>query len=876
MLKKVKKTNVMLQAKLKILHLEDTPSDAELVERELTKRNIQFEILVVDNKKAFEKALIAFIPDLILSDHTLPSFDSIEAIKIIKEQALKIPFILVTSTVSDEYAVEVMKAGANDYILKDRLHRLPQAILNAMEINNAESNLQAIFEATSEGFILVDTTGIIKTFNTISAQTVLLNTEKELKVGTSIYAFMHLSRTAFYNDVVKQVLSGTKVQYDLSFERKNGVLKWFSYTINPVYNKAKEIEGVCITSADITERKKVEKQIINYKSAIEQSSIVVITDEHGIINYVNDNFCTISQYKSTELIGQNHSIVYSGNHSKFFLKSLWSRISSGKIWKGEVKNKAKDGTSYWVDATIVPFIDQKGKPYQYMSIQSDITNRKKAEHKLHESETFNKGVLSALSSHIAVIDLNGNLLAVNDAWNDFGTENGVTSLNRISVGSNYFDECKRSIASGNQDAVKALAGIESIIRKENKQFDMEYACHIPNLKRWFSLSVKNFGIDGDQIMIAHHDITFKKLAELSLQLSQSNLMALIENTDAIIYSLNTQLQYITYNKQLSTTLKQKYDLEISIGDSINRVLDQLTLSEATDWKKVYAQALNGDTVKFEKEYSDGEQYLCYSFSVNPIWENETIVGLSCFVYDVTQQKEQQHEKEKMTADLMQRNRNLEQFAFIISHNLRAPAANIIGCAENLKEESLTPEEQKELLQGLYTSAIGLDTIIKDINKVLQLKSEINTEKEVIVFSQLLTDIKGTISALINEHQVCILSDFSEVEEIYSLKVYIYSIFFNLIVNSIKYAKPTQPPQIEIKSSKKNNTFTLTFKDNGLGLDMKTQGAKIFGLYKRFHSHVDGKGLGLFMVKTQVESLGGTITVESQLHIGTEFTIVFKI
>ena len=110
-----------MKTKLKILHLEDTPTDAELVARELKKANIQFETLVVGNKTTFVEALQEFAPDIIISDHTLPSFDSLEAIELIKRQGIKVPIILVTSTASDEYAVEIMKAGADDYILKDRL-----------------------------------------------------------------------------------------------------------------------------------------------------------------------------------------------------------------------------------------------------------------------------------------------------------------------------------------------------------------------------------------------------------------------------------------------------------------------------------------------------------------------------------------------------------------------------------------------------------------------------------------------------------------------------------------------------------------------------------------------------------------------------------
>lgn len=176
---------------------------------------------------------------------------------------------------------------------------------------------------------------------------------------------------------------------ELKNKAKDGTYYWVDTTIVPFLNKEGKPYQYLAIRSDITSRKQVEetlekslKEVSDYKYALDESSIVAITDQKGIIKYANHNFCRISKFSYEELIGQDHRIINSGYHPKEFIRNLWITIANGKIWRGELKNRAKDGSHYWVDTTIVPFLDEQGKPYQYVAIRADITQRKHAEEEI--------------------------------------------------------------------------------------------------------------------------------------------------------------------------------------------------------------------------------------------------------------------------------------------------------------------------------------------------------------------------------------------------------------------------------------------------------------------------------------------------------------
>ncbi len=269
-----------MEPQLKILLLEDSRTDAELIKRFLLKEKMNCDFRLAMDRKGFLEALDEFSPGVILSDNSMPQFNASEALKLTRLKDPHIPFIMVTGTMSEEFAASIIKQGADDYILKDRMNRLPAAIETALK------------------------------------------------------------------------------------------------------------------------QRKAAKEITDYKYALDQAYLVSLTDKDGVIQYANDNFCKISGFACENLIGQDHKILNAGYHSADFIKDMWDTIAGGKIWEGEFCNRAKDGSVYWVDTTIVPFLDNAGKPYQYLSMRTDITGRKMTEVELQKSNDRFKYATEASSDII--------------------------------------------------------------------------------------------------------------------------------------------------------------------------------------------------------------------------------------------------------------------------------------------------------------------------------------------------------------------------------------------------------------------------------------------------------------------------------------------
>ena len=254
---------------------------------------------------------------------------------------------------------------------------------------------------------------------------------------------------------------------------------------------------------------------------------------------------------------------------------------------------------------------------------------------------------------------------------------------------------------------------------------------------------------------------------------------------------------------------------------------------------------------------------------NEVGKATRIIGIHLDVDDI---KNKEVELNQLSQELLVSNKELKQFAYITSHNLRSPVANLLMLMRLFKTDELS-EKNRSLFEKTDLSIHQLNQTLEDLNEILsaRFKSEKNED---IAFETVLIEVTHSISEEIENTGAKITYDFDSASRIFYSKKALHSIFLNLITNAIKYAKPGTNPSIFISTNMDKEHIFLQARDEGIGIDLEKHGKKIFGLYQRFHNVSSGKGLGLYIIKNQVEAQNGSISVDSQAGEGATFTINF--
>ena len=374
-------------------------------------------------------------------------------------------------------------------------------------------------------------------------------------------------------------------------------------------------------------------------------------------------------------------------------------------------------------------------------------------------------------------------------------------------------------------------------------------------------------------------ITNKHLAE-----SEKQFRALVNHNPDIITRINKNRTYTFINESLNRI--RGVDVNQIIGKSIYELRDP----KDTVNNEIFIKAL--DSV-FETKKSLSYEFTSHTltsskcfFSINLIPlqnnENDEIEDILTVTKDITVQKMNELSLQEHVANLQllaekleNKRRILEDFTYIVSHNLRSPVANLAALI-NLIQEDNQGDMRDILLQKLFIAFEKLSTTVYDLTTVVQIRNEIQIEKELLFFNKMLENQIINLETQIKEADAEIEYDFSDCESIAYPRIYLESIFLNMLTNALKYRSEERKTKIIFKSFIDfNGVISFTCEDNGLGIDMQKHGYKLFGLNKTFHNHPDAKGFGLFITKNQIESLGGSISAHSEVNHGTIFTIIFN-
>lgn len=359
-----------------------------------------------------------------------------------------------------------------------------------------------------------------------------------------------------------------------------------------------------------------------------------------------------------------------------------------------------------------------------------------------------------------------------------------------------------------------------------------------------------------------------------LMISESNLNTVFENTVMGYMLLDLDGNIITYNRRYKIAFAELTITEIEKGLNL---FDILLPSKRNNFRSKFMLAINnGIASEYESAYKIGNTDKIYLITVLPVFGvNGEVVNVNLSVKDISRRKAAELEQKKISNDLIVRNRDLEQFSFLVSHNLRAPVVNVVELCNQL-QEPMEQEEYNYVLSSMKNSVSRIEAVVNDMNTILMVKSGERSEKSLINLESMLDNLRNHFTGLVKDRNLQIHTNFETLNEVFMCRPYLESVFYNLISNAVKYAKPVGNIQIDVCSAIKDKDFYLHIVDNGLGIDMEKHGQHLFLLYKRFHNHVDGKGMGLYMVKTQVHLMQGEISVSSSPGKGSKFTIRFDL
>jgi PAS domain S-box-containing protein len=490
------------------------------------------------------------------------------------------------------------------------------------------------------------------------------------------------------------------------------------------------------------------------------------------------------------------------------------------------------------------------------SIQYGIERSKIFEHLRKSEEQYKYLFLNNPLPMCAFNKHTNEFLMVNDAAiSHFGYSEEEFLRMRIDDLIAEDDDCKNQYIHTLKTGANDTRDVEQQ-KKNGKLIDIEMRTH-------------DIVIEGkDALLAVMHDVTERNIAKEQLRQSEQMFRTISENfPNGAVAILDKSLTV------LYIAGKQFHVRGVDASYFENTVYTSHFHSPV---KEKVEQNLQQVFEGYNKVFEASHEGLSYIISAVPLHETDGAINKVVIAsQNITEQKRNEREKEMLIEELTQNNSDLQQFSYITSHNLRAPLSNLLGIIKLLDTSMVTDPTASLLLKNFEECTLQLNDTVNDLINVLIIKNNVNAKKERLDIRRIFERVVSSIQTTIDSNNLIITTDFDNSYEVDFNRTYLESILLNLLTNAVKYSSPKRPPEVKLVTRKFKDGIKLYFSDNGLGIDLTRYKDRIFGLYQRFHDHADSKGLGLYIVNSQIRVMGGEIDVESEVDKGTTFIITFK-
>ena len=644
---------------------------------------------------------------------------------------------------------------------------------------------------------------------------------------------------------------------------------------------------------------------IKFKTIFDQAAVGIahIDSFTGNLIEVNNQYCSLLGYSQKEMKELNFQ---SATHPEDLQKDLnnLQKLQEEKIkeYSTEKRYFTKTGGTIWVNFTVSPLFKKDKKIATHIAIVEDISARKESEEIIKKSEIRFKSLFedspiplweadfSEVKNHLEklnlinerpetvslyfkthpkVVDKCISLLKIIDVNARCLKLYKVKTKEELIIGlSQFIDE--KSISSITTQLIAITQGKKKLIRDTIiKNSEGEY--RDINL-RWSV--IRGYEKTFERIIVSTEDITDRKSSENIILKSKQRTESLINTIDGIVWECD--IKSLNFN-----FISQK--VENILGYTPDEWLGSPTFwsdhiyFEDKEWVQNYCKIKINDNSDHDFEYrmvNKNGSIVWLRDIVNVIYENGIPIRLRGIMIDITKTKEAEKDLNAAFNLVTEQNKRLHNFSYIVSHNLRSHTSNIASIVA-LIESSETEEEREEMMGLLKTVSSSLNETMIHLNEVTNIRTNIGLVSEPLNLEKYITRVKNILADQITSKGVTILTAIPADTMINYNPAYLESILYNIISNSIRFRHPARKPIIKINFVIENDMKVLQISDNGIGIDLVKNADKIFGMYKTFTNNSDSKGIGLFITKNQIDAMGGNITVESELNVGTTFKIYFK-